>query len=567
MADHGGNAEQLHEYWVHGEGAAKIRWGEPGDFQRCVDHLGKYIADPKGYCNLAHHAALGMYPATHAKMEGGGNRFNPNHAPPGAGGGQFVSASGGGGGGGGAGKQQQAKARQSAAKRQLLQRAQADREKAKRLEDEIKTLEDQQHQQHKQAAASKAQAAKAHAASHISTKGRKTAAQKAAAKTAKAHTQQASSVARRIAGLRAQVKSLLTHARLLEAQAKNMRGYETAEARNAEGSAVMAQADYRAQAKAPYGDVPYGDPGYLDADGNQASKSGKPGVKRYPLSPDKVMAAWSYINQKDNAGQYTPEQLSAIKGRIKSAMKQHGHMVSDGSGRASPSLALAETERRFTPGAIEIRSADSDGGFRIGGYGAVFDKLSRNLGGFVERVAPSAFNQTRHLGWPNVVCRYNHDPNMVLGTTAGGTLALRTDNIGLDYDVLPPQARGDIIELVERRDVQFSSFAFRVPPGGDEWAVTDQNYPMRTLLEVQLVDVAPVLDPAYPDATAGLRSLAAAMSAPLEEVVSMAAADELRRFFVRTDRPSYAPPKPKVTAAAAMMQLMEKRRDPWADQG
>ncbi|HEY5990336.1 MAG TPA: hypothetical protein VIV12_28705 [Streptosporangiaceae bacterium] len=61
--------ERLHQYWVHGEGAAKIRWGEPNDFQRCVDHLGKYIKDPKGYCNLAHHAALGMWPAQHAEME------------------------------------------------------------------------------------------------------------------------------------------------------------------------------------------------------------------------------------------------------------------------------------------------------------------------------------------------------------------------------------------------------------------------------------------------------------------------------------------------------------------
>jgi HK97 family phage prohead protease len=61
--------ERLHEYWVHGEGAAKIRWGEPNDFSRCVEHLGKYIRDPKGYCNLAHKAALGFYPATHAAME------------------------------------------------------------------------------------------------------------------------------------------------------------------------------------------------------------------------------------------------------------------------------------------------------------------------------------------------------------------------------------------------------------------------------------------------------------------------------------------------------------------
>jgi len=61
--------ERLHAYWVHGEGAAKIRWGEGGDFDRCVTELGKYIRDPQGYCNLAHHEATGMYPAQHAALE------------------------------------------------------------------------------------------------------------------------------------------------------------------------------------------------------------------------------------------------------------------------------------------------------------------------------------------------------------------------------------------------------------------------------------------------------------------------------------------------------------------
>ena len=64
MADDG--AEKLHEYWVHGEGAAKIAWGSPGDFDRCVRHLEKYVADPEGYCAKAHHDALGIWPATHA---------------------------------------------------------------------------------------------------------------------------------------------------------------------------------------------------------------------------------------------------------------------------------------------------------------------------------------------------------------------------------------------------------------------------------------------------------------------------------------------------------------------
>ena len=73
--------ERLHQYWVHGEGAAKIAWGTPGDFSRCVTELGKYVHDPEGYCNLAHHSALGYYPATHAKMEHAGRAAMADSKP------------------------------------------------------------------------------------------------------------------------------------------------------------------------------------------------------------------------------------------------------------------------------------------------------------------------------------------------------------------------------------------------------------------------------------------------------------------------------------------------------
>jgi HK97 family phage prohead protease len=223
---------------------------------------------------------------------------------------------------------------------------------------------------------------------------------------------------------------------------------------------------------------------------------------------------------------------------------------------------MAEVERRFTPGVVELRAAaDSN---RIGGYASVFGKLSRNLGGFVENVEPSAFNGSRAAGWPNVVARYNHDQNMLLGTTAGRTLDVRIDDTGLWYEVLPPAARADILELVQRGDVQHSSFAFKVPAGGDDWSTTDQGYPLRSLREVQLVDVAPVVTPAYPDATAGLRSLAARFDADVEEVRSLAQEDELRKFFVRTDKGAGAPVKPKMFGPSAAAALLARKQDPWA---
>jgi hypothetical protein len=125
-----------------------------------------------------------------------------------------------------------------------------------------------------------------------------------------------------------------------------------------------------ADTKKPYGDVEYADPGYLDADGNQASKSGKPGVKRYPITADKVQAAWSYINQEKNASQYTSEQLAAIKGRIKSAMAKHGHEVSSDQG--SRAALLMPYVRAFTLDDISIRSGGD--GRTVDAYATVFDQ-------------------------------------------------------------------------------------------------------------------------------------------------------------------------------------------------
>ena len=65
-----GNAEELRRYWTRGAGAAKIRWGTPGDWKRCVRHLGKYMGErAKGYCQLRHKDALGYYTSTHAKRD------------------------------------------------------------------------------------------------------------------------------------------------------------------------------------------------------------------------------------------------------------------------------------------------------------------------------------------------------------------------------------------------------------------------------------------------------------------------------------------------------------------
>jgi hypothetical protein len=64
------NTERLMEYWSHGEGAAKINWGVPGDYDQCIVELGKYVNPGivHGLCQNLHIRATGA-PAGHAPAE------------------------------------------------------------------------------------------------------------------------------------------------------------------------------------------------------------------------------------------------------------------------------------------------------------------------------------------------------------------------------------------------------------------------------------------------------------------------------------------------------------------
>lgn len=54
---------KLKNYWLRGEGAAKIGWGTPGAFKRCVGALkGKFPQDTEGLCANLYHEATGHWP-------------------------------------------------------------------------------------------------------------------------------------------------------------------------------------------------------------------------------------------------------------------------------------------------------------------------------------------------------------------------------------------------------------------------------------------------------------------------------------------------------------------------
>lgn len=160
-------------------------------------------------------------------------------------------------------------------------------------------------------------------------------------------------------------------------------------------------------------------------------------------------------------------------------------------------------ERRYflTDCKIETRAAGEPK--KIYGHAALFNSLSQDLGGFREQIAPGAF--TRAITEDDVRALFNHDANLILGRNISGTLKLMEDSRGLAFEITPPdtQAGRDIVTSIERGDISQNSFGFTTVK--DSWDKVGDGV-VRTLIEVKLFDVSPVVYPAYLETDVAVRS-------------------------------------------------------------
>ena len=173
-----------------------------------------------------------------------------------------------------------------------------------------------------------------------------------------------------------------------------------------------------------------------------------------------------------------------------------------------------EMERRSYDATLAITRVDGEQAepaeLRVKGYAAVFDRASEDMGGFIEYIAPGAFDEALAAA-DDVRALYNHNPDMLLARTSSGTLSLTQDQTGLGVDFsLPDTSVGrDLAVSLERGDVSQMSFAFTVAQ--DKWEERDDGPAIRTITQVaRLYDVSPVTYPAYPDTSVALRSRDAA---------------------------------------------------------
>jgi hypothetical protein len=158
--------------------------------------------------------------------------------------------------------------------------------------------------------------------------------------------------------------------------------------------------------------------------------------------------------------------------------------------------------RTFNVSDIEVRN--DNGVNTVVGYGAVFNSESNDLGGFVEYVAPGAFDGRLE---DDVRFLINHD-GLPLARTTNNTLRLSVDERGLKYEADMPDTTlaNDLMTLLRNGTISQSSFAFTVEE--DSWEnVEGRN--IRTINKVsRLYDVSSVTYPAYNEAGSfALRSL------------------------------------------------------------
>jgi len=160
----------------------------------------------------------------------------------------------------------------------------------------------------------------------------------------------------------------------------------------------------------------------------------------------------------------------------------------------------------FTP---MVRAEVAGDGNTLFGYAAVYGEVAETTNeGWAEAIAPGAFDAV--LADPATDARavFNHNMGHVLGRQSAGTLKLRSDNVGLRYDITLPRTSfaEDLKELVRRGDVTGSSFAFQA--GEVQRGTSPQGRTMVTHTKIKrLIDISVVPLPVYAGASVSLRSL------------------------------------------------------------
>lgn len=171
-------------------------------------------------------------------------------------------------------------------------------------------------------------------------------------------------------------------------------------------------------------------------------------------------------------------------------------------------------ERRMNVTPLEYRK-DGDAEY-FEGMAVPFGQVT-DLGYFSEEISRDAFNDVLK---DDVRGLFNHDPDVILGRSAAGTMKLTVNDKGVFYSIRynpndPDHVR--VMEKVKRGDVNQSSYAFMVK---DETWGKREGKAHRTIQKLsRWLDVSPVTYPANPNTSVAKRSLDAIEKKTIDEQI------------------------------------------------
>lgn len=155
----------------------------------------------------------------------------------------------------------------------------------------------------------------------------------------------------------------------------------------------------------------------------------------------------------------------------------------------------------------DAKVRERDGKRYLEGYFAVFNRDYYVFSDWVESIAPGAFRSSIEDG-EDIKILWNHNHDIVLGSTAAKTASLREDNVGLFGSVLineDDQDAKNAYARVNRGDVDGCSIGFMIKRQEESW---EGDLYRTRLLDLQLYEASPCTFPAYTDTSINARTAA-----------------------------------------------------------
>lgn len=173
-------------------------------------------------------------------------------------------------------------------------------------------------------------------------------------------------------------------------------------------------------------------------------------------------------------------------------------------------------ERRDVVFPFELVRSDDGDGLTLEGYAAVFNsptRISSWEGDFTEVIAPGAFKHTIRNSRP--VMQFDHGQHPLIGSLPIAAIQrLKEDTRGLHVQarIFDNWLTEPLRDAIRSQAIDGMSFRFAVVKDSWEHGKKDS---VRTLHEVKLYELGPVVFPAYSDTSVALRSLERVTGLPI----------------------------------------------------